>query len=498
MNTRRNLKGMLIVFCAMFVALCVYLVYIVNAYGMRWFTSPYNTRLDAKKSNVVAGAILDSSGKALVSSDKEGKRVYIDDSSIRRATAHVVGDDKGQTLGAESFFSKYLLGFDQNIFDRVTQAIAGEKTYGSNIRLTIDSALSDTAYHALGDKNGAVVVLNYKTGEILASVSKPTFDPKYMQEYLDGKRELDDGALVNRVNSGKYTPGSVFKIITATAALRYLPGVTERTFTCDGPLAFDAKSGKYLPDVHITAKQDAENKKTSGAGMSGEYKVVRDYNGEYHGELDLKTAFQKSCNHVFAQLAVEIGADKLYKTARDLGVGEDFIFTDIVTAMSTFEKADSDVDTAWSGVGQYKDIMTPLHMCMIVSAIANGGVVVEPKLLKDVISVTGVSTYTYTKNTYKTMFTKAESALLKEYMIAVVEKGTGRNAKVSGVTVAGKTGTAEVGSGDDKPNAWFVGFVEDDEHPLAVCVVVEKGGSGGSNAAPIAGTVLKKAIALGY
>jgi len=208
----------------------------------------------------------------------------------------VVGDSYGQTFGADTFFSKYLLGFDQSIFERIGQAFSTEPRHGSDIRLTIDAKLSDHAYHALGEHKGAVVVMDYSTGEILCSVSSPDFDPKYMQEYLNGERELDDSAMVDRVTSGQYTPGSVFKIVTLTAALRYLPGIEERVFDCCGPLAFDPESGEYLEEVKITPEQDAafrEEAEGDTAGLSGEYSVVRDYNGEYHGELTLKEAFMK-------------------------------------------------------------------------------------------------------------------------------------------------------------------------------------------------------------
>lgn len=498
MNTRQNIKGMLVIFCALFLVLCIYLVYIIGAYGTRWFSSPYNSRLNDQKNRVIAGDILDRTGKKLATTDSDGDRVYIDDSSVRHATAHSVGDNYGQTFGAENFYSKYLLGFDQSIFERIAQAVSGKPGYGSDVTLTIDAALCDTAYDAMGDYRGAVVVMNYKTGEILASVSQPTFDPKYVAEYLNGDRDLDSSAMVNRVTSGRYTPGSVFKIVTAIAAIRYLPGVTERTFTCDGPLCFDAKSGRYLPDVHITAEEDIAASEENEPGMSGEYLVVRDYNDEYHGEIDLKTAFAKSCNHVFAQLAMEVGADRLKRVAKELGVGDDFLFDDIVTAASSLDKADTEVDLAWSGVGQFTDIMTPLHMCMIAAGVANDGVMVEPKLLKSITNSLGVSTFELKTETYRKAMSPTEAAQLTEFMIGTVKSGTGRSAAVSGVTVAGKTGTAEVSSGEDAPNAWFVGFVDEDEHPLAVCVVLEKGGSGGSNAAPVAAKVLKKAIALGY
>lgn len=491
MNTRRNIKSMLVIFTAMFLVLCVYLVYTINAYGTRWFSSPYNTRLNARKNNVIAGDILDRNGVKLATTDKNGDRVYVDQAGTRKATAHVVGDNYGQTFGAENFFSKYLLGFDQSFLQSIEQALSNKPGHGSTIALTIDAALSNYAYSSMGDKNGALVVMNYKTGEVYAAVSQPTFDPKYVAEYLNGKRELPESAMVNRVTSGRYTPGSVFKIITATAAIRYLPNISNRTFICDGPLVFDKEAGKYLPDVHLEEDDGSE------AGISGGYRVLRDYNSDYHGKIGFQTAFAKSCNHVFAQLAMELGADKLSRVARELGVGEEFLFSDMVTAGSSFEKAKSDIDLAWSGVGQHKDIMTPLHMCMIAAGIANGGVMPEPKLLKDVQNKDGVSSYTYTANVSRKAFSASEADLLKSMMIEVAENGTGRNARVSGFTVAGKTGTAEVSSGGERPNAWFVGFVDHAEHPLAICVVLEKGGSGGSNAAPVAAKVLKKAIELG-
>ncbi len=507
MNTRNNIKGLLIVFCAMFVVLSIYLVYTVDQYGTRWFASPYNTRLNAQKNNVIAGDILDRNGKVLATTDSDGDRVYIDDSSVRRANAHVVGDNYGQTFGAENFFSKYLLGFDQSIFERITGAFSGKPVNGSDVVLTIDSRLSDAAYDAMNDYRGAVVVMNYKTGEILASVSQPTFDPKYVQEYLNGDRELDESAMVNRVTSGRYTPGSVFKVVTGLAAIRYLPGVTERTFTCDGPLAFDEKTGKYLPDVHLAldesgqteneAQQEGEEQENQ-AGMLQGYRVLRDYNEEYHGKIDLKTAFAKSCNHVFGLLAMELGADRLARIAKEVGIGENFLFDDMVTATGSFEKASSDVNTAWSGVGQYTDIETPLHMCLLAASIANDGVMMQPKLLKEVKSAMGVTTHQLITETERKPMSAAEAQILAGFMAETVKNGTGTRAAVSGVTVAGKTGTAEVSSGEAAPNAWFIGFVEDEEHPLAICVVLEKGGSGGRNAAPIAGRVLEKAINLGY
>ena len=152
-------------------------------------------------------------------------------------------------------FAKYLLGFDQDMADLFAETFGSATRTGSSVMLTIDGELCDYAYDLMDDYWGAVVLMNYKTGEVLCSVSQPTFDPNYMQEYIDGERELAASAMVNRVTMGKYTPGSTFKTVTLIAALRYIPGVTERTFDCDGALVFDRETGKYLPDVAV---DDAE------------------------------------------------------------------------------------------------------------------------------------------------------------------------------------------------------------------------------------------------
>ncbi|NCB31096.1 MAG: hypothetical protein EOM66_06775, partial [Clostridia bacterium] len=250
-NTRNYIKAMLALFCAMFLVLCIYLVYIVGAYGARWFTSPYNSRVQAQKNNVQAGRIADRNGALLAYTTESGTRRYSTDKARRRAICHVVGDSYGQTLGAESMFAKYLLGFDQDVADRFMETFSSGVRVGSSVMLTIDADLCDYAYDLMDDYWGAIVMLNYKTGEILCSVSQPTFDPNYMEDYIEGTRELAASAMVNRVTMGKYTPGSTFKTVTLIAALRYLPGVTERTFDCSGALVFDKQTGKFLPDVAV-------------------------------------------------------------------------------------------------------------------------------------------------------------------------------------------------------------------------------------------------------
>lgn len=511
-NTRKYIKAMLALFCAMFLVLCVYLVYIVGAYGTRWFTSPYNSRVQAQKSNVQAGRIADRNGELLAYTADSGERFYSTDRARRRAICHVVGDSYGQTVGAESMFAKYLLGFDQDVADRFVETLSSGVRMGSSVMLTIDAKLCDYAYDLMNDYWGSVVLLNYKTGEILCSVSQPTFDPNYMEDYIEGRKELAASAMVDRVTMGKYTPGSTFKTVTLIAALRYLPGVTERTFDCDGALVFDRETGKYLPDVAVddsdftqstTQSYDREKEGAEDTGAEPDtvqkYSIVRDYQSQYHGEITLFEAYTKSCNHVFAQLALEVGAAKMAQTARELCIGDEFLFDDLLLYTSSYAKPDTQLNLAWSGVGQYKDLMTPMQMCMLTAAVANDGVMMQPRLLSKVVTKNNYVRFTQSSKTYKTILSAAEAEIVQQAMLGTIKSGTGTSAAVKGYAVGGKTGTAEISSNKTvNTHAWFTGFVQDDEHPLAVCVILEQAGGGGSKAAPLAGKLLSKAISLGY
>lgn len=514
-SSRKHIKAMLALFCAMFIVLSVYLGYIVNVYGNRWFSSPYNTRVTSQKDSIAAGMLLDRTGLRLAFTDDDGKRQYVGVKELRRSMCHVVGDVYGQTIGAESMFAKYLLGFDQGLADEFEQLIGTQQRVGSTVLLTVDADLCEYAYDLMDDYWGAVVLMNYKTGEVLASVSQPTFDPNYMQDYISGDRELAASAMVNRATMGRYTPGSTFKIVTLIAALRYIPDIQTRTFNCDGALVFDRESGKYLPEIKVndeefTSSSDSDkieyNREQEGAEDVGAepaaselYSIVRDYHSEYHGEVDIFQAFAASCNTTFAKLAMEIGPKRMAKVAKELSIGDEFLFDDVMLYASSYEKGETDRDVAWSGVGQYKDIMTPMQTCMLTAAIANDGVMMEPRLLYKVADGKNRVKYTAQSSAYKAVLSAAEAEFMQEAMVQVITSGTGKRAAVDGLTVGGKTGTAEVSSDKSiKTHAWFTGFILDDEHPLAVTVVLEQAGGGGSYAAPFAGKLLSKAVKLGY
>lgn len=452
---RRNIAALLVVFVLMFTGLIVYLGYVNVVYGERWFATPYNPRIQNLKTTVKAGDILDRTGRKLVYTDGD-KRRYIKGENLRKSIAHITGDEYGLSYGAQIMYSKYLYGGGDTI-TRIAQLLTGEQRKGSDVKLTIDAKLCEAALSALGKSDGAVVVMNYETGEILASVSKPSFDPADMDKFKEGGGTSE---LVNRAFSGLYAPGSIFKIVTAAAMTEY--GYEGFITMCGGSTVIDGNR----------------------IACTGE-----------HGSVDLKEAITYSCNVYFAEAAEKLGGS-LKAEAEKFLFNRPLAFGEIVIKSSVFEGGNK-TDAAWAAIGQHHDLITPLHACMIAATIANDGVMMEPKLLMSV-SGSGVSTYRADFGAAAKPLDDTEA--LKNMMLSAIKSGTGKKAAIKGRKVAGKTGTAQVdiGNGETADNAWFIGFIDEEEHPLAIAVVMEEAGSGGSKAAPAAQKVLKKALDIGY
>jgi len=347
----------------------------------------------------------------------------------------------------------------------VMALIQGEKRRGDNVTLTVDSTLNTVIVRAFNihartkNKNGAAVVMNYKTGEILAMVSIPVFDPANITDEV----EEDSGhPFWNRAVQSTMPPGSTFKIITASSALENIEGIEDKIFTCTGA--------------------------TEVMGT-----IIRDYGNAQHGELKLSKAFRVSCNNTFAQLALLLGDTALRTTAENFGFNDNFLFRDIVVENSVYPTENRTlVEIAWSGDGQSQIAATPLHMCMVAAAIANEGVMMEPRLLYRVESPDGMVRLRLTSKEYRRAVSEDVAATIKSYMLDTVARGTATAAQVDGLDIAGKTGSAESSSdGEDVTHAWFVGFIDDDRYPYAVCVFVEEGASGGGAAAPIAQAIFR-------
>ena len=446
---------------AMLVASGVYGMYSVSTYGSRWVSSARNTRYRSAKSSVIPGDILDRNGVVLASSDENGKRTYQSNVLSRSSMVHIIGDTEGNVAnGVESFQANYLLGFQASLDERINDLLSGSQRKGDTVVITADSQLQTEIVQLWRNasttkgKCGAVVVMNYQTGEVLALVSLPVYDPQNITATI---RQSPQHPFWNRALQSTLPPGSTFKIITAAAALENLANAQNAVFTCTG----------------ATQVMD---------------QVITDYGNDQHGEISLAKAFRVSCNNAFAQTALLIGDNALRKTAENFGFNDNFLFRDLVVENSVYPTANRNLfEIAWSGAGQSQVASTPLHMCMVSAAIANDGVMMEPRLLSHVQSPSGAIRARYAGRMYRTACTRETAQILDGYMKDVVKSGTGTRAKVDGLTIAGKTGSAEgSANGVDVTHAWFTGYIDSDRYPYAVTVLVEDGGTGGSVAAPIA------------
>ncbi len=457
---RKNLRMVTAFLCALFVLLAGYGAYSVTVYGNRWFSSSANTFARSRKKNVIPGDIQDRNGIVLAS-QQDGKRVYPGAAAARMATVHAVGDSGSNVNNsAESFFASYLYGFNMSFLERAGYVLRGEEKRGDTVRLTIDSRLAQYAASVFpGGKAGAVVVMNYKTGEVLTEQSFPSFDPMNITYAVQADPQKP---FFNRAIQGLYTPGSTFKIVTAASALENIPSYETLTLSCDGMLQL----GQRL----IT---------DAGTDMSAG-KVTR------HGEITLRQAFAVSCNNAFARLALQLGDQKLRKTAERFGFNDNFLFQDMVVENSSYPVSNrTDGEIAWTGAGQSALSASPLHLCMTAACVANDGVMMEPRMLLSATTPAGGTRASLSARVYRRPLTSGQASVLKDYMRAVVTSGTGTAANIPGAKVCGKTGSAEI-DGQENANAWFVGFLDDPDAPYALAIVVENAGGGGSVAAPLA------------
>ena len=455
---RQNMRlvGMLVVIA--FIGLSAYLALTVFEQGSIWASSSYNTRLN--KTSAMRGDITDRSGVRLASSDSEGKRIYLENAAARRAMAVTVGDTSGMSgTGVEGFYSAELLDISDSLGERLSALFNGVPRKGSSIQLTVDSELTAQIAKAFpSGYRGAVCVTNYRTGEVLAMVSAPDYDPYDVTN-------AEDTAYLNRCLQGLYTPGSVFKIVTLAAALEHDPNVMSQTFTCSGTWEYEGGS-------IVCAGKTA------------------------HGTIDLQTALAKSCNVTFGKLAYQLGNERMLETAKKLGFNENFKLGDFAIYNSKFPTdAETVSSLVWSGVGQSTVLVTPMHMNMITASVANGGQMVKPWLVKSIVTGTGTTVKIGAPSQYRQVMSAETANIIAGCMYQAVEKGTATRAQIDGLTICGKTGSAE--TSDDKTvetNSWFTGYVADSKHPYAVSVVIEQGGAGARKATELAAKAMKAAI----
>lgn len=445
-------------FVLIFMSLIGYVIYFNAVKSEDFINSPYNTRQDTFSDRVVRGNIESSDGEVLartnVYDDGSEERVY----PYENVFAHVVGYDSNGKSGLESEANFQLLTSHQFFLDQMKNEFRDRKNTGDTVVSTLDAGLQVTAYNALGDRRGAVVALEPSTGKILLQVSKPDFDPNTIAENWDWLvSDENNSSLLDRATNGAYPPGSTFKVVMALDYFRTKGSFEGYSYLCQGSITLD--------DHTISC-----------------------YNGTVHGQEDFYSAFASSCNCAFADMGSSIGASSMRKTAEDLLFNKKLPLSSYKKSSFTLDK-DSPVPLIMqTAIGQGNTLVSPMHMALITSAVANGGILMKPYLIDQVKSVDGEVVKTTQPEVYKKLMTTNEANLLGKLMKNVVEYGTASALSGRGYTAAGKTGSAEFDE-NGSSHSWFIGYSNVDHPDLAVAVIVENGGTGSQAAVPIAGEI---------
>lgn len=392
--------------------------------------------------------------------------------------AHVTGYYSfvyGAGGGLENAENSLLSGASDKLFyRRISDLFTGKKPTGASLELTLDPAAQQAAKRALGNQRGAVVALNPRTGAILAMYSNPSYDPNVLASHDSAKQQAawkqltgnKNNPMLNRALNQLYPPGSTFKIVTTAAALS--SGSWTAQSELPGPAVLD------LPQTKV--------------GLPNHGKVPCSATGK----ISLADALRTSCNPAFGYLGMQLGASVVGAQAAKFGVG-DALSVPMRVSPSVWPAQLNEPQLAQASIGQYDVKMTPLQVAMMSAAIANNGVVMRPYLVAKAIADNELTVIEQTQpEELSQAVSGSVAAELTTMMESVVSNGTGTAAQISGVTVAGKTGTAEHAPGE-APHAWFTGFAPAQNPQVAVAVVVEDGGNAGSEAAggSVAGPIAK-------
>ena len=394
--------------------------------------------------------VVDRSGVFLM--EKDQGRTYSDDPTLRKAMLHVLGDNRLQIQRVIlEEYSDDLMGYDR------FSGSFGSGNKEGQLQLTLSATVQAAAQNALEGKKGVVGVYNYRTGEILCMVSSPNFDPTD-PPVIDEEAPEFEAVFVNRFTGASYIPGSIFKVVTAAAALEEIEDIESHRFLCQGQVEVD-----------------------------GELIVCN----SVHGEVDLQEALCRSCNVAFAQIALELGADTLTDYARRLGICDSLSFDGYDTRKGYIDLKDAGRQSiAWAGIGQYNDLINPCQFMTLMGAIANGGVAAEPYLVQQACYDDSIEYEAKTRQGRRVLSEETAQRLSEIMHYAVVNNYGEWN--FSGLYAGAKSGTAEQGEGEN--DALFAGFIQDPDYPLAFIVIVEGGGAGSSTCTPILKQVLDSCV----
>lgn len=430
-----------------FVAMIAYVIYFMEFKAETVIANSRNIRQDSFADDVEKGDIITSDGVVIATSttDEEGKTVR--SYPYANTFAHVTGYDKYGKSGLELEGNFYMLRSHINIFEKVVKGLSEEKNRGDNVITTVDFDLQTAAYNAMGYCEGAVIAIEPSSGKIRVMLSKPDYNPSeidYLWEYLQTDEGSSSTILLNRATQGLYAPGSTFKVMTLLEYIRENPD-TYNNYT------YDCYGSEIFTGVDIHCNDDTA-----------------------HYTESLKDSLAYSCNVSFANIGVDLDYGKFRESMNGLLYNSELPYDgDYSVSSFDIDSSSRRDELPQTAIGQGNTEITPLHNALIMCAIANGGVLMEPYLMERVENDDGGNVKKFKSKSYGELMTSEEAQLLTDYMKSVCDYGTASSYfSGSSYDVAGKTGTAEYDN-EGNCNSWFVGFSNPDNPDLVVCVIVE-------------------------
>lgn len=482
-----SLLRILAAFCVVFLVLALQLTRMQvsdqDAYARKTGIDPAsgevvsNPRLVTESINANRGTIYDRNQVPLAWTESEtGTRTYASE-AIAPVTGYFSPSLYG-TSGLESSFDEELRGeTGGGITGFIRRDLLGDTPAGNDLVLTLDAGLQQSAIDLLDGRTGAVVVIDVQTGAVVALASTPGYDANLLAGTSPTEVEAARaywGSLVNdpanpllpRATGGLYTPGSTFKVITASGAIETGVATPETVYIDNGYLEVDG---------HVIEERNRPDDTVD--------------------EWTVREGLWYSLNVVLAQVGLDLGAEQLTAYAERFGFDQEIPFdlpvaTSQVASTSTF--LDSRPALADTAFGQGELLVSPLQMAMVAQAIANDGAMMSPYLVAEVRNADGAVVERHTPSVWRQAIDPGTAATMQDLMIGVVEDGYGTAAQVPGLVIGGKTGTAEVEG--QEPHGWFIGFGGVGEPQYAVAVVLEHGGTGVGEPARIAATMLAAAV----
>lgn len=428
--------------------------------------NPANRRLILMEKRVVRGGIFDRNGEILAQTqitDDQKKRVYPKGEVLEPLIGYATLQHG--SAGMEAAFGDWLLGIKDATATQEIKQLFQLPRKGNDVVLTLDYQVQKVAYEGLKNKRGTAVALDPRTGDVLALVSQPGFDPNSLDQNWGELSSRSGSPFVNRAFA-LYPPGSTMKVITSAAILR---------------------SGVNTGDLYNC---------TGSTIINGQ--VIREQNDKAHGWVNYDTALADSCNTYFATFGVQGGDTQFLNAAKGFGFGQSIPFElpislSQITNQATVPKQLNTNLLAASTFGQGEVLVSPFHMALVTAGIANQGVIMAPHIVDQVMDDQQNVLYKTRPESWITALSNEEASKIKSAMIAAVNDGTAAPGGILGIQVAAKTGSAEPG-GNDKTHAWYIAFAPAEAPQIAVAVMVEHGGTGGGAAAPIARAMIETAL----